>query len=119
MSAWIPRPARPHPSLAAALLLCSVAACGGAAPRDVPKVGALRLTCPQSEIDTSFVRRTPKVSEWVAHCDFMYVKVHCRDGNCQPADPEPPCLGDTPCFEEDPVTLKWVMREEVGRERAR
>lgn len=54
-------------------------------------------------------RTTPKVREYVVGCDFMYTRVHCTEQGCHPAEVKPPCIGDMPCFEEDPVTLEWRL----------
>jgi hypothetical protein len=32
---------------------------------------------------------------------------------------KPPCIGDMPCFEEDPVTLEWRLPKSAGVHAAR
>src|SRR5262245_53266595 len=88
----------------------------GCATRDagqVRQVAATRFACPASELEVVLNRATPKVEEWIAGCEFSYLRIHCRDGVCQPAKTPPPCVGDLPCFEENPVTLEWELREEA------
>jgi hypothetical protein len=41
----------------------------------------------------------------------MYTRVHCTKAGCRSAPLEPPCVGNLPCFEEDPVTLEWRLPE--------
>lgn len=54
------------------------------------------------------------VREYLVGCEFMYTRVHCTNAGCYPAEPEPPCMGDLPCFKENPVTLRWEL-DEVAR----
>jgi hypothetical protein len=67
------------------------------------------LKCPNNELESGLNRETPKVREYVVGCNFMYERVHCTDQGCYRAPPEPPCMGNLPCFEEDPVTLEWSV----------
>ncbi len=71
-----------------------------------------RLKCQRSEVESGLNRETPKVREWVVGCNFVYARVHCTDAECHPAPPKPPCVGDLPCFREDPVTLQWELDEQ-------
>jgi hypothetical protein len=91
---------------AISLVASCLAACARDAPLAAVNAGMHNLKCPRSDIETSLVRQTPKVREYVVACDFMYTRVHCSDHGCQPAPLQPPCTGDL-CFEEDPVTLQW------------
>jgi hypothetical protein len=54
-------------------------------------------------------RSTPMVREYLVGCDFMFTRVHCTEVGCYPAEVKPPCIGDKPCFEEDPMTLEWRL----------
>jgi hypothetical protein len=90
--------------VALALLACSTRE-----NAQVRSVSAPRLKCPAQEIEMVVNRETPKVREWVAACDFMYTRVHCTERGCYAAPTKPPCIGDMPCFEEDPVTLQWNL----------
>lgn len=94
-------------------LLCFLAlgasACASSEPAAVLQVGSRNLKCPRSEVSTALNRSTPKVREYLVGCDFMYTRVHCTDSECHPAEVKPPCIGDAPCFEEDPVTLEWRL----------
>jgi hypothetical protein len=83
--------------------------CASSAPDSVLQVGSRNLRCPRSEVSTELNRTTPKVREYLVGCDFMYTRVHCTDAGCRPAEIKPPCIGDGPCFEEDPVTLEWRL----------
>ena len=83
--------------------------CASSAPEAVLQVGSRNLRCPRSEVSTELNRTTPKVREYLVGCDFMYTRVHCTDAGCRPAEIKPPCIGDGPCFEEDPVTLEWRL----------
>ena len=71
--------------------------------------------CPTSELEAGVSRETPQVREWIVGCNFIYARVHCRDGRCYRAPVEPPCMGDLPCFEEDPVTLEWNLEKTATR----
>ena len=87
-------------------------ACSAHETDAVRRISAPRLKCPANEIETAVNRETPAVREWIAACDFMYTRVHCTKDGCYAAEPEPPCIGNMPCFKEDPVTLKWVLPEQ-------
>lgn len=80
----------------------------------VLQVGSQNLRCPRSELATTLNRTTPKVREYLVGCDFMYSRVHCTDRGCSLAEVKPPCIGDMPCFEEDPVTLRWRLPPKVA-----
>jgi hypothetical protein len=84
-------------------------ACASSEPAAVLQVGSRNLKCPRDEVQTTLNRTTPKVREYLVGCDFMYTRVHCTDSECHPAEVKPPCIGDMPCFEEDPVTLQWRL----------
>jgi len=71
--------------------------------------------CPPGELEAGLNRETPKVREWIVGCNFIYARIHCRDGRCYRAPPEPPCMGDLPCFKEDPVTLEWDIEKTAKR----
>jgi len=79
--------------------------------RRVRSVAASTLDCPSGEFEAGLHRETPAVREWYVGCDFAYTRVHCNDSTCAPAPVKPPCIGDLPCFEEDPLTLAWRLRE--------
>ena len=83
--------------------------CASSAPESVLQVGSRNLKCPRSEVSTELHRTTPVVREYLVGCDFMYTRVHCTDTACRPAEIKPPCIGEGPCFEEDPVTLEWRL----------
>jgi hypothetical protein len=93
-------------------------ACAGSEPAAVLQVGSRNLRCPRSEVSTELNRATPKVREYVVGCDFMYTRVHCTERGCHPAEVKPPCIGDMPCFEEDPVTLEWRLPARAVVQRA-
>lgn len=84
-------------------------ACASSEPAGVLQVGSRNLKCQRSEVATTLNRTTPKVREYLVGCDFMYTRVQCTDSECHPAQVKPPCIGDLPCFEEDPVTLEWRL----------
>ncbi len=96
------------PKLSSLLVFLSLAACASEPP-GVTQVGSRNLKCPRSDLETRLNRTTPKVREYLVGCDFMYTRVHCTDRGCHPAEVKPPCIGDMPCFEEDPVTLEWRL----------
>jgi hypothetical protein len=85
-------------------------ACAGA-PDVVIDTGARNLHCPRSEVEVALNRETRSVREYAVACNFTYTLVHCTKSGCQPAPVKPPCVGDVPCFEEDPETLQWRMAE--------
>jgi hypothetical protein len=68
-----------------------------------------RLKCPSGDIEAGMNRKTARVREWYVGCDFVYTRVHCTDEGCQPAPTKPPCIGELPCFKEDPETLQWSL----------
>ncbi len=92
----------------AALTLGSFAGCASA-PDAVLDVGARNLQCGRSELEVALNRETPSVREYAVACNFMYTLVHCTDRGCRPASVKPPCVGNLPCFEEDPETLEWKL----------
>jgi hypothetical protein len=67
------------------------------------------LRCSESELEAGLNRETPKVREYIVGCNFVYTRVLCTDQGCRRAPPKPPCMGNLPCFEEDPVTLEWKL----------
>ena len=75
----------------------------------VLQVGSQNLRCPTSELASTLNRTTPRVREYLVGCDFMYSRVHCTERGCHLAEVKPPCIGEGPCFEEDPVTLEWRL----------
>lgn len=81
------------------------------APDAVIEAGARNLHCPRSEIEVALNRETRSVREYAVACNFTYTLVHCTDSGCRPAPVKPPCVGDAPCFEEDPETLEWRLAE--------
>jgi hypothetical protein len=83
-------------------------ACAGS-PRSVVRVGARTLQCQKSEPMATLNRSTPMVREYLVGCDFMFTRVYCTEVGCYPAEVKPPCIGDKPCFEEDPMTLEWRL----------
>jgi hypothetical protein len=100
-------------------LMFGASACASAEPEGVLRVGSRNLRCPKSDLATALNRTTPKVHEYVVACDFMYTRVHCTEKGCYPAEVKPPCIGDGPCFEEDPVTLRWRLPREARLDRPR
>jgi hypothetical protein len=80
-------------------------------PDAVIEAGARNLHCPRSELEVALNRETRSVREYAVACNFTYTLVHCTKSGCRPAPVKPPCVGDTPCFEEDPETLEWRMAE--------
>jgi hypothetical protein len=74
-----------------------------------------RILCASGDIEAGVHRETPQVREWYVGCDFVYARVHCGAEGCRPAPVQPPCIGDLPCFEEDPVTLEWSLPEAPSR----
>ena len=92
-----------------------VGGCAGTTEQaTVLQVGSRNLKCPRSELESTLSRSTPKVREYLVGCDFMYSRVHCTDKGCHPAEVKPPCIGDLPCFEEDPITLEWRLSPKVA-----
>jgi hypothetical protein len=96
-----------------ALVALGATGCASAAPEGVMQVGSRNIKCPESEYETALNRTTPQVREYVVGCDFMYTRVHCTTKGCYPAEAKPPCLPNGPCFEEDPVTLRWRLPKEA------
>lgn len=80
-------------------------------PDAVIEAGARNLHCPRSELEVALNRETRSVREYAVACNFTYTLVHCTKSGCRPAPVKPPCVGDAPCFEEDPETLEWRMAE--------
>ncbi|HVU01506.1 MAG TPA: hypothetical protein VHE30_07130 [Polyangiaceae bacterium] len=89
--------------------------CASAEPDAVLQVGSRNLKCPRSEVQTTLNRTTPRVKEYLVGCDFMFTRVQCTASECHPAEVKPPCIGDAPCFVEDPVTLEWRLPDRVAR----
>jgi hypothetical protein len=104
-----------HAAKVFALFVLVAGGCAGTEQATVLQVGAQNLKCPRSELETTLSRTTPKVREYLVGCDFMFSRVHCTDRGCRLADVKPPCIGDMPCFEEDPITLKWRLPDKVAR----
>jgi hypothetical protein len=104
----------------AAFLAIVVVGCASQESLRAEQTVAQRLKCPRGDIESGIQRETPKVREWVVGCNFIYARVHCTDSECHPAPPEPPCIGDLPCFKEDPVTLEWTLADQAtNKERDR
>lgn len=99
------------------ILILSLAAASCASRESVQarSVAAPRLQCPEGEAEIALGRQTPEVREWLVACDFAYVRIHCSKGTCTPAPARPRCVGELWCFDEDPVTLKWVLNDDVPR----
>lgn len=93
----------------AGVLCVLMTACASSAPDAVLQVGSRSLRCPHGDVSIALNRSTPEVNEYLVGCDFMYTRVHCRDAGCRPAEVKPPCIGEGPCFEEDPITLEWRL----------
>lgn len=68
-----------------------------------------RMKCQSGDIEAGVFRETSQVREWYVGCDFVYTRVHCDKDGCRPAPTKPPCIGELPCFEEDPQTLEWSL----------
>lgn len=68
-----------------------------------------RIKCQSGDIEAGVNRETSKVREWYVGCDFVYTRVHCDGEGCHPAPTKPPCIGELPCFKEDPETLEWSL----------
>lgn len=81
------------------------------APDAVLETGSRNLHCPRRELEVALNRETTQVREYAVACNFMYTRVHCTKAGCRPAPLEPPCVGNLPCFEEDPITLEWRLPE--------
>ena len=75
-----------------------------------------RLKCASGDFEAGLNRETPRVREWIVGCDFVYTRVHCTSSGCRPAPVKPPCIGDLPCFEEDPLTLEWSLPKTASRD---
>jgi hypothetical protein len=90
-------------------------ACSNPEATQANLVAANRLRCDPAVMAAGIERETPVVREWVVGCDFTYTRVHCTDAGCQQAPATPPCVGETPCLVEDPVTLRWVMLEDLKK----
>ena len=69
------------------------------------------LHCPRQDLEVALNRQTHSVREYAVACNFMYTRVQCSARGCHPAEVEPPCVGNMPCFEEDPETLTWKLSE--------
>lgn len=109
-------PARPILFASSLPLLIAILACSNPEATQASLVAADRLRCDPDAMAAGVERETSEVREWVVGCDFRYTRVHCTDEGCTQAPPVPPCVsGEVPCMVEDPVTLKWVMLEDVRR----
>ncbi len=87
-------------------------ACGCAsAPDSVRDVASASLHCPRQDLEVALNRETHTVREYAVACNFMYTRVQCTSSECHPAEVEPPCIGNMPCFVEDPETLRWKLSE--------
>jgi hypothetical protein len=75
----------------------------------VRDIAVERLHCKNEELAVALNRETRSVREYAVGCNFMYTLVHCTDQACAPAEAKPPCVGNMPCFEEDPETLTWRL----------
>lgn len=84
-------------------------ACASSEAHRAKYVAASTDMCAPSELSAELLRETSSVREWMVGCDFRYVRVHCSADGCQRAEPKPPCMGDMPCFVEDPETLRWEL----------
>jgi hypothetical protein len=100
-------------------LFCLLAGCASPEAAQARTVAANRMQCPPEDLVAGIERETPEVREWVVGCNFSYTRVHCTDEGCRQAEPKPPCIGDIPCFKEDPVSLRWVLSENVAPAPAR
>jgi hypothetical protein len=99
----------------ATLVALSVTALGCASSEPgVLQAGSRNLKCQRGEVEMALNRETAKVREYLVGCEFMYTRVHCTDAGCYPAKIKPPCIGDVPCFKEDPVTLEWIPEEPLA-----
>jgi hypothetical protein len=87
----------------------SLCACAGSEPRAVRHAAIRQLGCSPDDVYAFVNRRTSKVDEWYAGCDFKYLRVHCGSEGGAGAGPRPPCLGEGECFEEDPLTFEWRL----------
>jgi len=106
-------PTRRASALIGGLFLVAVAnltSCASA-PDAVLQTGGRNLHCPTRDLEVVLNRETPVVREYAVACNFMYTRVHCTSTGCRPAPLEPPCVGNLPCFEEDPLTLEWRIPE--------
>jgi hypothetical protein len=100
------------------LFALSVPAMDGCANEEsvrAKKVVGDSFKCPMGELEAGVARETPKVREWIVGCNFVYARIHCSDGRCYRAPPVPPCIGELPCFKEDPVTLEWNLDEKTAK----
>jgi hypothetical protein len=88
----------------------SLTSCASA-PDAVLETGGRNLHCGNNELEVVLNRETPVVREYAVACNFMYTRVHCTKTGCRSAPLEPPCVGNLPCFEEDPVSLEWRLKE--------
>jgi hypothetical protein len=98
-----------------ALLVAVLPSCASSEEPQVLAAADRRLKCERSEIETKLNRETPVVREYLVGCEFMFTRVHCTNQRCYPAEAEPPCLGDLPCFEENPLTLRWELENGLAR----
>ena len=94
-------------------VFAGIPACASAPPPNVLAVGTEKLTCPRSEVETMLNRQTSKVREYYVGCNFIFTRVHCTETSCYVAKLKPPCIQDKYCFKEDPVTLEWVLENDM------
>jgi hypothetical protein len=90
---------------------CWTAAGCASAPDSVRDVASSSLHCPREELEVALNRQTHSVREYAVGCNFMYTRVQCSAAGCHPTEVEPPCIGNMPCFKEDPETLTWKLSE--------
>ena len=103
---------RPSALLGACLVAVSLVVTSCASTPDaVLETGGMNLSCPRKDLEVALNRETPVVREYAVACNFMYTRVHCTKTGCRSAPLEPPCVGNLPCFEEDPVSLEWRLKE--------
>lgn len=90
-------------------VMCSAASGCASAPDSVRDVASSALHCPREDLEVALNRQTHTVREYAVACNFMYTRVQCTAQGCHPAEVEPPCIGNMPCFKEDPETLTWKL----------
>jgi hypothetical protein len=95
-------------------VFAGMTACGTAPPAAVLATGTRNLKCPRSDVEAMQSRETPKVREYYVGCNFMFTRVHCTDKSCYVAKLKPPCIQGKYCFKEDPVTLDWVLEDDIA-----
>lgn len=89
-------------------------------PARAKLVASHRIQCAdRDQLHAGLNRKTPLVREWIVGCDFMYIRVHCTNEGCYPAEARPPCVEGVECLVEDPVTLEWKLAEQAPIRSAR